>query len=93
MELALILIVLVIAELILTAFMLGRYREFVSRLRVVEVAVKEVMEDAREDGAAAVAPAGPDAAAAVDAASLIAQATPEDIAKANEILAKLGIQA
>lgn len=87
-ELALILIVFVVVDLVMTFFLLGRLREFIGRLRVLEVEYESVPAT---EPSTQVAKA--DSAPEMDVASLVASATPEDLAQAQAILEKLGIKA
>ena len=88
MELALLLLMLVIVELVLTVWLLARHRQYLGRIRTVEEKLKDV--NRLEDASPAQSVETP--AQAVDMSSLLAQATPEDMAAAAAILEKLGIK-
>lgn len=86
------LVFIVVVNLALTAYLLGRVRDYLRRLSVVES--KAVSGD--------VAPAAPAAqgasedeakAGALDLQALMAQATPEDVAQAEAILKAMGVKA
>lgn len=88
LELALILIVFVVIDLVMTFFLLGRLREFLRRLKVLEIEYESVPAT-EPDSQAARAVETPE----IDVSQLVANATPEDIAQAAAILEKLGIKA
>lgn len=95
MGLALLLVIVVIAELVCTVWMLARQRSIkkldasikkrVARLEKNVTKMAEVLRDMSEDYEDETLP---DAGLS----DLVASATPEDIAKANEILKQLGIE-
>lgn len=83
-----ILVVFVIVDLAMTFFLLGRLREFIGRLKVLEVEYESV-PGSEPDSQAAKAVTSLE----MDVSQLVANATPEDIAQAQAILEKLGIRA
>lgn len=94
MELALFLVLIVLAELVLTVFMVARHREYLNRVKRLERNVgklAEVMRDyGMEDKRDAALFQGA-AAPASGLSDLISQATPEDLEQARAILEKFGI--
>lgn len=92
MELALLLVLVVIVELAITVFMLARHKDYLRRVSRLEKNVRkmaEVLNDivGSEDGS--LGGSGLDSGG--DLASLVKQATPEDIEQAQAVLAALGI--
>ena len=91
MELALILVLLVIAELVVSVWMLAKHKQYMKRVTRLERNVRklaEVMQDMASDKDAVVQ-SGADNQQ--DLASLVAKATPDDIEQAQKVLAALGL--
>lgn len=88
MELALLLLLLVIVELVLTVWLLAKHRQYLMRIRTMEEKIKDVNRLEGETPAQSVETP----AQAVDMSALLAQATPEDMVAAAAILEKLGIK-
>ena len=91
MELALVLVLLVIAEIVVSVWMLARHKSYLKRVSRLEKNVRkmaEVLHDLAKD-----TPNDVDSnpLAGQDLASLVAQATPEDVQKAHDILAAMGL--
>lgn len=84
MELALILILLVVAELVVSVWMLARHKDYLRRVKVLENRVDGLAKDTLVSGERL-------ADRPEDVASLVQRATPEDIAQAQQILAALGL--
>lgn len=94
MELALVLVFAVIVETFLTAFLLGRLRDYRRRVAVCEKRL-DVFETAGAAPAAGDAVEVAPVAAAVPAnvSELLAKVTPEDVKQAEAILKAMGIEA
>lgn len=96
MELALVLVVLVVVELFLTAFLLGRLRDF---RREVSMCEKRMNDVVASKGGGADAPSEAVEAAASSAVvpenfkELLSKVTPEDVQQAQAILDAMGIKA
>lgn len=91
MELALILVLIVIAELIVTVWMLARHKTYLKKVSRLERNVRkmaEVLADMASDKDAGISD---DTASEQDLVSLVASATPEDIEQAQKVLAALGL--
>lgn len=91
MELALILVILVIAELVVSVWMLAKHKTWdkrVSRLERNARKMAEVLADMASDKDADISGG---TANEQDLASIVASATPEDIEQAQKVLAALGI--
>lgn len=89
MELAFLLIIVCLVNLVLSVYLVGRVRDYLRRLRVLE----EVVNDISIDDKAATPVEVPATVVPHDMAEILAKATPEDIAQAQAILDKLGIKA
>lgn len=89
MELALLLVLLVVVELVLTVFMVARHRDYLRRVKRLENNVSKLAAAVRDwDGNMDVASgAAPDTQ---DFASLLEGVTPEDIKQAQTILGAFG---
>lgn len=91
MELALFLVILVIAELIVSVWMLAKHKSWnkrVSRLERNARKMAEVLADMASDKDDGISNGS---STESDLASLVASATPEDIEQAQKVLAALGI--
>ena len=91
MELALLLVFVVIAELVVTVWMLASvksYKRKVSRLERNVSKLANVVKDMSKD---AVLPVSSPTDSADSIAQMVASATPEDLEQAQTILAALGI--
>lgn len=84
MELAIILILLVIAELVVSVWLLARHKDYLRRLRVMENRVNDVVTDKGASGERLA-----DGSQTVE--DLVSRATPEDIEQARQVLAALGL--
>lgn len=98
MELAFLLIVLVIAELVLTVFLLARHKMYnknieglSKRCLRLERNVKKLAEVINDMSNGVNIEDGLQGATADSLSDLVTAATPEDIEKANEILKQLGV--
>lgn len=98
MELAFLLIVLVIAELVLTVFLLSRHKYYnknvdalSKRCLRLERNVKKLAEVINDMSNGVNIEDGLQGASTDSLSDLVASATPEDIEQANEILKKLGV--
>lgn len=100
MELALLLVVLVIAELALTVWFLARQKGYNERLQALTGVVQTLEHDVTLLGEGGLLDSGTVHGAAADAKEtaetkslqdLVSQATPEDLEKAQAILKSLGL--
>lgn len=98
MELAFLLIVLVIAELVLTVFLLARHKMYNKNIEALskrclrlERNVKKLAEVINDMSNGVNIEDGIQGVTADSLSDLVASATPEDIEQANEILKKLGV--
>lgn len=96
MELALVLVVLVVVELFLTAFLLGRLRDFRRDVSMCEKRVNDAIAS-QVGGAAApsevVEAAASPAVVPENVQELLSKVTPEDVQQAQAILDAMGIKA
>lgn len=100
MELALLLIVLVIAELVLTVWFLARQKGYIADLKALTGVVQTLEHDVTLLGEGGLLDSGTAHGAASDGTQavasnslqdLVSQATPEDLEKAQAILKSLGL--
>lgn len=89
MALALVLLLLVIVELVISVWLLARHRDYLGRIRDMEAKV-EVLNEPKD--MAVETASEPVAVPTQDLSALVAQATPEDIEQARRVLESLGIK-
>jgi hypothetical protein len=92
MELALLLLLLVLAELVVSVWMLARHKLYLQRVAKLENNVKKMAEVLADLASEDEQPTTTVDLGGKSVSELVAKATPDDIAQAQEILAKLGVK-
>lgn len=93
MELAVILVLLVIAELVISVWMLARHRLYLKEIAIMrdELTQAQMFYSQLSDSGSGYGVA-PDVTPAGSVADMVSQATPDDLAKAQQLLTSLGVK-
>lgn len=91
MELAILLILLVLVELVITVWLLAKHREYLRRVHVMESRIDGWCENVDSCNCGHSCAREPLAAPSADVSELVKHATPEDIEQARQVLAALGL--